>query len=111
MSFEVTEAAVLAVKVAMRSEELSEEDVFLRVGVTPGGCSGYGYVLAFEREKRVGDSLIEQNGLRLLIDGESGPFLTGAVLDYAHGPHEEGFVFRNPNATGGGCACGSSCGC
>jgi len=111
MSIDLTDAAVVAVKEAMKGEELSEKEIYLRVGVSPGGCSGLSYVLAFEKEMRDGDSLVEKEGVRLLVDGESEPFLTGTVIDYANGPYEEGFVFRNPNAAEGGCECGNSCSC
>lgn len=111
MPIEITDAALDAVREAMKAEAVSERDVYLRVGVRPGGCSGYSYVLAFDKEVRTGDSLFEKDGVRLLVDPESGPLLTGATIDYKNGPYEEGFVFRNPNATQGECGCGQSCDC
>jgi iron-sulfur cluster assembly protein len=113
MSIEMTDAAMTAVKEAMKAEAVNEKEVYLRVGVRSGGCSGIGYVLAFDDQVRSGDSLVEKDGIRMLIDGASTPLLAGATIDYSSGPYEEGFVFLNPNVEGkeGGCACGGSCDC
>jgi iron-sulfur cluster assembly protein len=113
MSIEITDAAMTAVKEAMKAEAVSEREIYLRVGVRSGGCSGIGYVLAFDDQVRSGDSLVVKDGIRMLIDDASGPLLAGATIDYSSGPNEEGFVFLNPNIEGakGGCACGGSCDC
>lgn len=106
MTIEITEAAVAAVKLAME-EEKAPAETYLRVGVRAGGCSGYSYVLAFEGSAREDDRIIEKDGVRVLVDPKSETILAGTTLDYSSGLNGQGFVFKNPNATGG-CGCGSS---
>lgn len=81
----------------------------LRVGVKGGGCSGFSYVLAFEEGQREGDLIIEDRGVRILIDERSLMYLRGTVLDYTDGLNGRGFVFNNPMAART-CGCGSSFG-
>ena len=78
----------------------------LRVGVKGGGCSGFQYVLAFD-QKRDGDEVIEQEGITLLVDGESVPFVRGSVIDFVDGLQGAGFKVENPNVVAA-CGCGSS---
>lgn len=106
MPIELTDAAVAAVKQAME-EEKAPAETYLRVGVRAGGCSGYSYVLAFEEKAQEDDQVIEKDGVRILIDPKSEAILGGTTLDYSSGLNGQGFVFQNPNATGG-CGCGSS---
>ena len=106
MAIELTDAAIAAVKQAME-EEKAPAETYLRVGVRAGGCSGFSYVLAFEETAREDDEVIEQDGVRVLVDPKSVTILAGTVLDYSSGLSGQGFVFKNPNATGG-CGCGSS---
>lgn len=107
MSIEITDAAVAAVKEAIAGEKLEPQQVYLRVGVKAGGCSGFSYTLTFEGEARDEDRVLERDGVRLLVDPRSEPFLKGTTLDYSSGLNGKGFVFSNPNATGS-CGCGSS---
>lgn len=79
----------------------------LRVGISGGGCSGMKYNLAFEEDPRDDDAVIELDGVRLLIDPASEPYLRGVVIDYVTGLHGAGFKFLNPNAQRT-CGCGSS---
>ncbi len=81
----------------------------LRVGVKGGGCSGMSYMLAFEENQREGDIVIEDKGVKLLVDERSLMYLRGTVLDYTDGLNGQGFVFNNPTATKT-CGCGSSFG-
>ncbi|MBI2419282.1 MAG: iron-sulfur cluster assembly accessory protein [Ignavibacteriales bacterium] len=81
----------------------------LRVGVKGGGCSGLSYSMGFEPEPRDGDTIIDENGVRLFIDGKSLFYLTGTELDFSDGLNGRGFVFNNPNAVKT-CGCGSSFG-
>lgn len=78
----------------------------LRVGVKGGGCSGFQYALAFDT-KRDGDSVFEDRGLKLLVDDESLPYVSGAVIDYVDNLQGAGFKVENPN-TVAACGCGSS---
>ena len=79
----------------------------LRVGVKGGGCSGLTYTLNFEGNKREGDSIIESENVRLIIDGKSLFYLMGTELDFSDGLNGKGFIFNNPNATKT-CGCGDS---
>lgn len=78
----------------------------LRVGVRGGGCSGFQYQLAFD-EQREGDVVFESHGLRLLVDGESLPFVRGSQIDYEESLQGAGFKVNNPNVVAA-CGCGSS---
>ena len=78
----------------------------LRVGVRGGGCSGFQYQLAFD-EQRDGDVVFESHGLKLLVDKESLPFVTGSTIDYEESLQGAGFKVNNPNVVAA-CGCGSS---
>jgi len=92
-------------KAAMERDGLT--DAGLRVSVVGGGCSGFQYSLGFDTDVRPDDTVFEQNGVRLLVDSISLPYLRGMTIDYVAGLHGAGFKFLNPNATRT-CGCGSS---
>ncbi len=78
----------------------------LRVGVKGGGCSGFQYVLAFD-EKREGDEAVDVDGITLLVDAESAPYVKGSVIDFVDEMMGAGFKVENPNVVAA-CGCGSS---
>ena len=78
----------------------------LRVGVRGGGCSGFQYQLAFD-EQRADDAVFESHGLKLLVDRESLPFVSGSTIDYEESLQGAGFKVSNPNVVAA-CGCGSS---
>ena len=78
----------------------------LRVGVKGGGCSGFQYVLAFD-EKRDGDEAVDVDGITLLVDAESAPYVKGSVIDFVDEMMGAGFKVENPNVVAA-CGCGSS---
>lgn len=78
----------------------------LRVGVRGGGCSGFQYALAFD-QKRDGDTLFEDQGITLLVDNASLPYVGGSVIDFVDGLQGAGFKVDNPNVVAA-CGCGSS---
>lgn len=78
----------------------------LRIRVVPGGCSGYQYDMVFD-DAGDGDKVFEQDGVRLLVDGDSMPLLSGSEIDFREELGHEGFTIKNPNASGG-CGCGKS---
>jgi iron-sulfur cluster assembly protein len=78
----------------------------LRVGVRGGGCSGFQYLLAFD-EQRDGDEVFETQGLKLLVDGASLPYVRGSTIDYEESLQGAGFKVENPNVVAA-CGCGSS---
>jgi iron-sulfur cluster assembly accessory protein len=79
----------------------------LRIGVLPGGCSGFQYGLNIEDEAGEDDMVLESEGIRLFVDPFSLQYLTGVEIDYVSTFQGSGFTFNNPNASGG-CGCGSS---
>lgn len=79
----------------------------LRVGVLPGGCSGFQYGLNIEDEPGEDDMILESEGIRLFVDPFSLQYLNGTEIDYVSTFQGSGFTFNNPNASGG-CGCGSS---
>ncbi|HSU13695.1 iron-sulfur cluster insertion protein ErpA [Longimicrobium sp.] len=88
-------------------EQAAGEKAGLRVGVLPGGCSGFQYGLNIEDEPGDDDMTFESQGIRLFVDPFSLQYLQGTEIDYVSTFQGSGFTFNNPNATGG-CGCGSS---
>lgn len=82
-------------------------DVFLRVGVKGGGCSGFEYVLKLDTRRTPFDLEIEVEGIRVVSDSKSAPFLEGSSLEYTGNLIGGGFKIENPNAARS-CGCGSS---
>ena len=92
--------------VELKSEETAE-DSFLRMGVKPGGCSGYSYEMFFDTDKFDGDVIEEYDGVNIVVDGQSLEHIKGATLDYKEGLMETGFSIDNPNVSRT-CGCGNS---
>jgi iron-sulfur cluster assembly protein len=82
-------------------------DGMLRVFVVGGGCSGYQYGMAIAEQADAEDQVIEASGVRVVVDRESAPMISGAEIDYVEDLMKSGFTIYNPNATSS-CACGSS---
>jgi iron-sulfur cluster assembly accessory protein len=78
----------------------------LRVGVRGGGCSGFQYQLAFD-DHHEGDAIFEDQGLRILVDAQSLPYVDGSEIDYVDSLQGAGFQVNNPNVVAA-CGCGSS---
>jgi iron-sulfur cluster assembly protein len=79
----------------------------LRVGVKNGGCAGQEYVLEYAEQAAPLDEVVEDKGVRILIDPKAVLFLIGTVIDYEVTKLSSKFVFRNPNETDA-CGCGES---
>jgi len=98
-------------KAAEKAQRLLEEKGLaqgaLRVFIVGGGCSGYQYGMALAQTEEDGDLVLEERGVRLLVDPESAPLLEGAEIDYLEDVMKSGFTIFNPNAAKT-CACGSS---
>lgn len=88
-------------------EEEQNDKLKLRVFVSGGGCSGFQYGFTFDEDINDGDTTVEKNGVKLLIDPMSFQYLVGADIDYTEGLEGSQFVIRNPNAKTT-CGCGSS---
>lgn len=96
-----------AAKVKELIQEEGNDALKLRIYVTGGGCSGFQYGFSFDETINEGDTVVEKDGVRLLIDPMSFQYLNGAEIDYSEGLEGAHFVIRNPNATTT-CGCGSS---
>jgi len=103
----LTDRAADEVRKFMVEEKVPAETAGLRIGVMPGGCSGFKYSLNIEERAADDDVIIESAGVRVFVDSFSVQYLNGVTLDYKSNFQESGFAFENPNATGG-CGCGSS---
>jgi iron-sulfur cluster insertion protein len=94
-------------KVRSLIDEEGNPDLKLRVFVTGGGCSGFQYGFTFDEVQNEDDTVMQKNGVTLLIDSMSFQYLVGAEIDYSEGLEGAQFVIKNPNATTT-CGCGSS---
>ena len=99
--------ASAAAKVRELIEEEGNDSLKLRVFVQGGGCSGFQYGFTFDEETNEDDTVMEKNGVQLLIDAMSYQYLVGAEIDYKEDLEGAQFVIKNPNATTS-CGCGSS---
>ena len=98
---------VAATKVKALLEQEGRDDLRLRVAVQPGGCSGLRYQLFFDERQLDGDIVKGFDGVEVVVDRMSAPYLSGATIDFADRIDAQGFTIDNPNATGS-CACGDS---
>ena len=94
-------------KVKQLIDEEGNTDLKLRVFVSGGGCSGFQYGFTFDEVANEDDTVLNKNGVQLLIDAMSFQYLAGAEIDYQEGLEGAQFVIKNPNATTT-CGCGSS---
>ena len=101
----LTDAA--ATKLRDLTAQESSPEIGLRVYVYSGGCSGYRYGMMLEDQPTQEDAVIESNGIRVYVDGQSSRFLAGSEIDYVDTLMGAGFTVRNPNAAAG-CGCGNS---
>lgn len=107
MAITLTERAAEEVKRIIEQQKLDEGTV-LRVGVAGGGCSGFMYKLAFDKDfDDQSDSKYEQHGVAVVCDKKSALYLDGTTVDFYDGLDKRGFTFENPNAVKS-CGCGSS---
>ena len=79
----------------------------LRFGVTRTGCSGWGHITDLAKDQREGDTVFEQDGVRIYVDAQSLPLVDGTEIDYGKQGLSETFTFKNPNAAAE-CGCGES---
>ena len=102
----VTITAAAAAKIRALMEQETDVSV-LRVAIEGGGCSGFQYGLGFDHGAQEGDHEFEFEGVRVVVDPFSAPYLMGATVDYLETIQESGFKIDNPNAVSA-CGCGSS---
>ena len=96
-----------AQKVRNLMEAEASQDLKLRVFITGGGCSGFSYGFTFDEEVAEDDAIVQENGVTLLVDSLSYPYLAGAEVDYKEDLQGAQFVVANPNASAT-CGCGNS---
>ncbi len=101
----LTDRAARQVKKIKKDENLDEE-LFLRVAVEGGGCSGLSYKLGFDF-KTDEDKVVESEGVQIVVDPKHIMYLEGIKIDYPDGLDARGFTFDNPNASES-CGCGTS---
>ncbi|MGH3498181.1 MAG: HesB/IscA family protein [Nocardioidaceae bacterium] len=94
-------------KVRSLLEQEGRDDLQLRIAVQPGGCSGLRYQLFFDERTLDGDVVRDFDGVGVVVDRMSLPYLQGATIDFVDTIEKQGFTIDNPNA-GGSCACGDS---
>ena len=105
MALVLTEKAAKQVKELMKAQSL--ENVYLRMGVKGGGCSGLSYSLEFDSELGPHDKEFEIDGIKVVVDKKSYLYLNGTTLDYVKQGLTGGFTFVNPQAKSS-CGCGTS---
>jgi len=98
---------VAAAKVKSLLDQEGRDDLQLRISVQPGGCSGLRYQLFFDERSLDGDVVTDFDGVSVVVDRMSVPYLNGAMIDFVDSIEKQGFTIDNPNATGS-CACGDS---
>ena len=106
LTVEITEKAADKIKY-FASKGSPEGEVGVRVAVKGGGCSGLTYDLQITGEHNETDKVVEQYGVKVIVDKKSYIYLVGTELDFSDGLNGKGFVFQNPNAKKA-CGCGTS---
>ena len=101
----ITDGAALKVRNLLEQE--GRDDLRLRVAVQPGGCSGLIYQLFFDERLMDDDLVVDFNGVEVVVDKLSSPYIDGATVDFEDTIQKQGFTINNPNAQGS-CACGDS---
>jgi len=101
----ITDAAAAKVKSLLEQE--GRDDLRLRLAVQPGGCSGLIYQLYFDERTLDGDAIRDFEGVEVVVDKMSVPYLDGATIDFADTIEKQGFTIDNPTASSS-CACGDS---
>ena len=91
----------------LMAEDPDGETSVLRVAIQGGGCSGFQYGLGFDSGPVEGDEVMELEGVQVVVDPHSAPYLKGATIDFLNGLQESGFKIDNPNAAAS-CGCGHS---
>lgn len=105
LELHITDVAINKIQEFINSENVSTAG--LRVGVLPGGCSGFKYSLNIEDRPLEDDLILDIRGIKVFLDEFSIQYLNGITIDYHSSLTESGFTFDNPNAKGG-CGCGTS---
>ena len=103
--FSLTPSAVTEVKRIL--SEQGADEMALRLGVSGGGCSGFSYVMTFDKDVAEDDQALEYDGLKVVMAPSAAPYIGNIVLDFRDEVSKRGFVFHNPDASDN-CGCGNS---
>ncbi len=103
----VSDAAKERLESVMNKQGLDQNEYFIRISVTSGGCSGLTYKMDFDNELAPMDQEFEDKGIKLVTDLKSFLYLANTTLEFSDGLDGKGFVFSNPNAARE-CSCGES---
>jgi iron-sulfur cluster assembly accessory protein len=101
----LTESAAVKIRDLMAEEPAGEAEV-LRIAVQGGGCSGFQYALGFDRGPQDGDHELASQGISVVVDPFSAPYIAGTEIDWVEGL-QAGFAINNPNVSAS-CGCGHS---
>lgn len=101
----ISDSAMARIKQMLEQEETP--DMFLRLGVNEGGCSGFSYGMGLDDQESEEDVHMEVDGLKIVVDKESIRYLNGLEIDYKESGMSGGFTIHNPNAIAS-CGCGQS---
>jgi iron-sulfur cluster assembly protein len=105
----ITDRALAQIRAVAAEDGVSLGEQLLRVAVVPGGCSGLTYDLGWDTTVQDSDTVVEADGVHVVLDRRSALYLDGTTLDFSDGLQGEGFHFLNPQAART-CACGESFG-
>ncbi|MGA0052449.1 MAG: HesB/IscA family protein [Pelagibacteraceae bacterium] len=107
----MTQIIKLSDNAANRIKEImskaDEKTIGVRIGVQSGGCAGMSYIMEYAKEPRPNEEIIEDKGVKVLIDPSAIIYLLGTEMDYKQEKFSSQFVFKNPNETER-CGCGES---
>ena len=101
----ISDKAVERIKEIM--SQAHNSSIGVRVGVRSGGCAGMSYIMEYANEIKPNEEIIEDKGVKILIDPKAIMYLLGTEMDYKKEKFSSQFVFRNPNETER-CGCGES---
>jgi iron-sulfur cluster assembly protein len=107
----MTQIIKLSDNAANRIKEImskaDEKTIGVRIGVQSGGCAGMSYIMEYAKEPRPNEEIIEDKGVKVLIDPSAIIYLLGTEMDFKEEKFSSQFVFKNPNETER-CGCGES---
>jgi iron-sulfur cluster assembly protein len=101
----ISESATDQIKTMLAAEEIP--NMFLRLSVKAGGCSGFSYGMGFDDNQSAEDKVMDFHGLKVVVDSDSNKYLDGVQIDFKDSGMGGGFTINNPNAVAS-CGCGQS---
>ena len=96
-----------AVRIKEIMSKAEDKTIGVRVGVKSGGCAGMSYVMEYAKDIKPNEEIVEDKGVKVLIDPKAIMYLLGTEMDYKTEKFSSQFIFKNPNETER-CGCGES---